>query len=165
MLLRLVLCTVLLLPSATWACEIQALFSPQDDIESAIVAVLYGATTTIDCSLFGISNPRLAKALTERAQHGVKVRVGLDQRQSKLSGDLHGALSLGGVKVAIKKKAILEHSKYCQVDAETVIMGSWNWSRRAKYQDNSDVILTGCPDVAAAFRKNFDMIWQRDTKG
>jgi phosphatidylserine/phosphatidylglycerophosphate/cardiolipin synthase-like enzyme len=48
------------------------------------------------------------------------------------------------------------------IDGATVLMGSWNWSNNAQRQDNSDVLFKDCPEIAAAFEKNYKTIYERD---
>jgi len=41
-------------------------------------------------------------------------------------------------------------------------MGSWNWSTSAQKQDNSNLVLSGCPDEVAKFEEAFQAILKRD---
>ena len=79
------------------------------------------------------------------------VRLGIDRRQSRGRADHHKDLEAAGVQVRVKPSSYLEHNKYCILDGVTVIMGSWNWSASAHKQDNSDLIITDCPELAVMF--------------
>jgi phosphatidylserine/phosphatidylglycerophosphate/cardiolipin synthase-like enzyme len=137
--------------STVWACEVQPLFSPYDKVDDAIHAYLVQASKSVHCSLYGITNLRLANDLIAAKKRGADVGVGLDKIQASGKHDLHDKLQAVGILVEIKPVATLEHNKYCVIDGATVIMGSWNWSNNAQKQDNSDVIITDCPKVAQAF--------------
>jgi phosphatidylserine/phosphatidylglycerophosphate/cardiolipin synthase-like enzyme len=137
--------------STAWACEIQPLFSPYDKVDDAIHTQLVRASKSVHCSLYGITNLRLANDLIAAKKRGADVGVGLDKTQAAGQHDLHAKLQAVGILVEIKLSVVLEHNKFCVIDGSTVIMGSWNWSNNAQKQDNSDVIITDCPKVAQAF--------------
>ena len=148
--------------STVWACEVQPLFSPTDRVDDAIHAQLQHASKSVHCSLYGITNLRLANDLIAVKKRGVDVGVGLDKIQAAGKHDLHNKLQAVGILIEIKPVATLEHNKFCVLDGAIVIMGSWNWSNSAQKQDNSDVIITDCPNVGQAFEAAYQRIIERD---
>jgi len=148
--------------STTWACEVQPLFSPYDKVDDAIHAQLERASKSVHCSLYGITNLRLANDLIAAKKRGDDVGVGLDKKQAAGQNDLHAKLQAIGILVEIKPVATLEHNKFCVIDGAVVIMGSWNWSNNAQKQDNSDVIITDCQKAAQAFEAAYQRIIERD---
>jgi phosphatidylserine/phosphatidylglycerophosphate/cardiolipin synthase-like enzyme len=138
------------------------LFSPYDKVDDAIHAQLKQTSNSIHCSLYGITNLRLANDLIDAKQRGADVGVGLDKKQAAGQHDIHAKLQEAGILVEIKPVAALEHNKFCVIDGTIVIMGSWNWSNNAQTQDNSDVIITDCPKVAQAFEAAYQRIIERD---
>jgi phosphatidylserine/phosphatidylglycerophosphate/cardiolipin synthase-like enzyme len=151
---------------AAWAstCEVSSSFSPFYNIEEVIHQELTKAKKSVHCSLYGISNPRLVQDLIDREKAGVEVIVTEDKKQSALASDLHSDLQKKGIRVVIKKTAVLEHNKFCVIDSKDVVMGSWNWSRSAQKQDNSEEVIKHCPDEAERFEQTFHRIMERDSK-
>ncbi len=131
--------------STAWACEVHPLFSPYDKVEDAIHAKLEGASKSVHCSLYGITNQRLANDLIAAKKRGADVGVGLDKKQAAGQHDLHDKLQAAGILVEIKPVATLEHNKFCVLGGAIVIMGSWNWSK-----------------VAQAFEAAYQRIVERD---
>src|SRR5438309_2185770 len=123
--------------STVWACEVQPLFSPYDKVDDAIHTQLAQTNKSVHCSLYGITNKRLASDLIAAKQRGAEVGVGLDKKQAAGQHDLHTKLQEAGILVEIKPVATLEHN-------------------------NSDVIITDCPKVAQAFEAAFQRIMERD---
>lgn len=152
-----------LLTSNTYACDIQAYFSPKDNIEQVILDDLSKAKKSVHLSLYGITNQPLADKLIELQKAGVDVILCEDKLQSSGPHDLHADFEKNGIKVAIKKTGTLEHNKFVIIDNTIVIMGSWNWSDSAQKQDNSDVVIMDCPDQVKKFEDAFQRILQRDT--
>jgi phosphatidylserine/phosphatidylglycerophosphate/cardiolipin synthase-like enzyme len=142
--------------------EPTALFSPYDDVEAAIHTELQKVASSVHCSLYGISNKTLAGDLEALAKAGKDVKIGIDHVQASGSHDLHEALRAAGVRVEIKPKHAAEHNKFCILDGQNVIMGSWNWSANAQSQDNSDLIFIQHPSLADKFEQAFQRIWLRD---
>src|SRR5207249_5688913 len=122
-----------------------------DKVDDAIHAHLTQASKSVHCSLYGITNLRLANDLIAAKHRGADVGVGLDKIQAAGQHDLHAKLQAAGILVEIKPVATLEHNKFCVLDGTIVITGSWNWSNSAQQQDNSEVIITDCPTVAQSF--------------
>src|SRR2546426_8780377 len=87
--------------STVWACEVQPLFSPYDKVDDAINAHLVPASKSIHCSLYGITNLRLANDLIAAKIRGADVGVGLDKTQASGKHDLHGKLQAEGILVEI----------------------------------------------------------------
>ncbi len=148
--------------AAAMACDVAAYFSPYDPVEDMIAAQVALATTSIHCSLYGISSARLAGALIEAKTRGVEVGVGLDKLQASGPSDQHALLELAGARVVIKKTSYLEHNKFCVIDGTTVLMGSYNWSANAQTQDNSLVVLSDCLRAPASFEMAYRRIITRD---
>ena len=144
-------------------CMISSYFSPFDNIEDVVSGLLEAAKTSVHCSLYGITNVRLTADLIALKAKGVDVEIGLDKTQAGGRNDKHSQLAKAGIRVVIKKTGVLEHNKFCVVDGDIVIMGSWNWSNGAQRQDNSDVVISHCKGQVARFEEAFQRIMKRDS--
>lgn len=143
--------------------DLEVYFAPWDDITPKIVQELNRADKTIHCSLYGLTNDVIAQELVKKDKQGVKVVVGEDKLQSQGRYDLHEYLQENGVDVIIKKTSALEHNKWCIIDGQVVIEGSYNYSQNAQKQDNSFLIIRS-RSVADKFENNFTKIIERDTR-
>jgi phosphatidylserine/phosphatidylglycerophosphate/cardiolipin synthase-like enzyme len=161
-----IILTLVLWPLTALAspCNLASYFSPFDNIEAVIHKELMKAQKSVHCSLYGISNRSLEQDLIGLKRAGVEVIVAEDKKQAALASDLHSDLLSSGIQVIIKKTAVLEHNKFCTIDGESVIMGSWNWSRSAQKQDNSIAVIKRCPDEGGRFEQAFRRIVERDSK-
>jgi phospholipase D len=100
----------------------------------------------------------MAKLVAE----GKKVTLCLDKTQSAGKNSTHATLRKAGIGIVIKKASALEHNKFCVVDDQRVIMGSWNYSGNAQKQDNSFLDISGCDDIVKQFKDAFTRIYERD---
>jgi len=63
-------------------CSIATYFSPYDNVEEVVHKILSGAKKSVHCSLYGITNERLASDLETLKAKGLDVEVGLDKKQA-----------------------------------------------------------------------------------
>ena len=147
---------------ASAQCVVQAYFSPYDDVESVVVKRLSDGQHTIHCSLYGITNVKITNTLKTLLNQGVEVKLCLDKTQSAGKHDTHQQLADAGADVVIKKTGVLEHNKFCVIDGNVAMMGSWNYSNNAQKQDNSMIVLSGCDEIVKQFEAAFQRIHERD---
>lgn len=143
-------------------CAVDAHFSPQDNVEDIVVQRLSDASESVKCSLYGITNKRITATLIKKKKAGLDVTLCLDKTQSAGQSSTHGQLGKAGVEIVIKKTGVLEHNKFCVIDRQRVLMGSWNFSGNAQKQDNSQVDISGCADIVDRFTGAFKTIYERD---
>jgi len=161
--LILIISLTLLFPVIIQAqCNVVPYFSPYENIENVVVMRLSEAKESIKCSLYGITNKRITETLIKKKSEGLEVILCLDKTQSAGKSSTHRELEENGIEIVIKKTAFLEHNKFCIIDNNRVIMGSWNFSASAQKQDNSMVDISECNDVINKFLKAFDTIYHRD---
>jgi phosphatidylserine/phosphatidylglycerophosphate/cardiolipin synthase-like enzyme len=152
----------LLSGSALAQCNVEAYFSPYDNVETVVVNRFNGAEEYVKCSLYGITNKKITETLIKKMSEGVSVMLCLDKIQSSGSSSKHKELEDAGADIVIKKSSVLEHNKFCVIDGKTVIMGSWNYSANAQKQDNSMVEITACGNIIGKFEDAFERIYNRD---
>lgn len=141
----------------------EALFTPHDDVEAAILRVLRAAKSTIHVQAFLFTSRTLAAALIEARARGVHVEVLADYEQTVRGENSQiPRLAAAGIPVALETRYAAAHNKIMLVDAEhssgVVITGSYNftWSARSRNAENV-LILRGNPAVLRAYLDN----WQR----
>lgn len=140
----------------------QALFSPWDDIESAIVAALRGARREVRVQAYSFTSRPIARALIEAKARGVDVGVTADAGETGrgASGRI-AELAAAGVTVFIEERYQSAHNKVMIIDAggadATVITGSFNWTYAAQRRNAENVlIIRGNPALAARYRANWE---------
>ncbi len=53
------------------------------------------------------------------------------------------------------------HHKFCVIDQETIITGSYNWSRRARINDENIIVVTDAPDLAGQYLETFHALREK----
>jgi len=140
----------------------QALFSPWDDIEGAIVASLRAAQRQVLVQAFSFTSRPIARALIDAKRRGIDVRVTVDAAETRrLEGGRIPELAAAGIPVFVEERYQSAHNKVMVIDADlptsTVITGSYNWSFAAQRRNAENVlIMRGQTALAGRYRMNWE---------
>ncbi|MDE2598918.1 MAG: phospholipase D family protein [Rhodocyclaceae bacterium] len=162
-------CALTLSACAALAIELPAegstevLFSPWDDVEGGLIAVLGKARHSIHVQAYLLTSRNIAKALLQAHQRGVKVEI-LADAATTLKGDNSQVpqLAAAGIPVWLETRYANAHNKVMLIDVAgehpAVLTGSYNytWSAQARNAENL-LILRDNHALAHAYLKN----WRR----
>ena len=144
--------------------EIKAYFS---DIHKIIIEQLEGADSQIQVAVAWFTDKDIFDVLCKKAQRGIKVSVVLiDDDINRGAGRLNFVrLENLGAKVTFLPKgsqdAPIMHHKFCIVDGKTIITGSYNWSKKARSNDENITVITDSNELASEYLAVFDSLWLR----
>ena len=127
-------------------------------IEKKILDALDEAKATIDVSVAWFTNPNLQKKLLEKKKEGCKIRVMID---ANYTNQKHGVdLSPFDYKMVTAERKGIMHHKYCVIDNNITIHGSYNWTTNAETKNNEEVsIHKNDVNFASQYTKEFNRIW------
>ena len=140
----------------------QALFSPWDVIEGAVVASLRAAQRQVLVQAFSFTSRPIARALIDAKRRGVDVRVTADAGETqRLDGGRIPELVAAGIPVFIEERYQSAHNKVMVIDADLatgiVITGSYNWSFAAQRRNAENVlIMRGQTALVMRYRMNWE---------
>lgn len=143
--------------------SIDALFTPWDDAEGAIIRALAEAQQTIHVQAYLITSRSISQALIAAKTRGVAVAVLADQKMLDNGQNSQiPALAAAGIPVRLETRYVVAHNKIILIDAATphgiLITGSYNftWSAQARNAENL-LILRDNPALLQRYLNN----WQR----
>lgn len=142
---------------------VEALFTPWDDAEGALIRKIGAARQTIHAQAFLLTSRSIARALAAAHARGVRVAL-LADREMVAKGEnsqvpqLHAA----GIEVRLETRYTSAHNKILLIDAEgdhpVVITGSYNFTFSAQARNAENLlILRDNPALARAYLAN----WRR----
>jgi phosphatidylserine/phosphatidylglycerophosphate/cardiolipin synthase-like enzyme len=140
--------------------SVQSLFSPEDDMEGAMVREINKATNSIYVMAFGLSDDQIFGALSNAVSKGVKVFALFDLELSRQRSSQSGPLRDVKATVRISSNNGQMHHKVIVVDGNVVITGSPNFSNAAFEQNDENALIFTCPPLARAFIREFERCWQ-----
>lgn len=139
---------------------VRNLFSPEDDLEKAIVEEIGKATNSIYIMAFALTDRAMFDALKQRVAAGVKVFVLLDLTLSRQGSSLKQPLRDAGATVRISSNNGRMHHKVLVIDENVVITGSANFSASALDTNDENIVIFACPPLARAFTREFTRCWR-----
>ncbi len=136
---------------------ISVYFSPRGGCEAAIVQQIGRATRSIDVQAYSFTSQGIARALADAQSRGVRVRAVLDKTAAgeHYSGATY--LMNHGIATYVDGQHPIAHNKIIIIDAQTVITGSFNFTKQAEEQNAENLlVIEGKPAIAAAYLSNFE---------
>ena len=134
-------------------------FSPEDDVEAAIVDEIMRATNSIYIRAFALTDRAMLVALTNQLAAGIKVYVLLDLTLSRQASSLNKPLREAGATVRISSNNGNMHHKVLVIDENVVITGSANFSASALKVNDENIVVFESPPLARAFMREFTRCW------
>jgi phosphatidylserine/phosphatidylglycerophosphate/cardiolipin synthase-like enzyme len=119
---------------------IEVYFSPHGGCTDAIIKELNKAKSSVLVQADSFTSAPIAKALLNAHKRGVKVEVLLDKSQRIQKYPSATFLSNQGIPTKIDAQHAIAHNKVMIIDGETVITGSFNFTKAAE-ENNAENLL------------------------
>jgi len=85
----------------------------------------------------------------------VKVVVILDKKQKKNGYSPATFFANQGIPAYIDSMHARAHDKVIIIDKETIITGSFNFTKSAETQNSENILITQSPELASLYRENW----------
>ncbi|MBK8808645.1 MAG: DUF1669 domain-containing protein [Bacteroidales bacterium] len=138
--------------------ETQAYFS---NIRSQIQSELKSATVSIHVAVAWFTDAKLFALLCDKAKAGLDVQlIMVDDPITQNCSINYNSLEQSGGKVYLinENNGALMHNKFCVIDGETTITGSYNWSIKAQSNHENITITRDYKELADLFIEEFKRI-------
>lgn len=129
-------------------------------IESKILAALDRAQAIIYVCVAWFTNDKLRDKLIEKKKQGcdVKIITFADGINTKNGVDFTG---LNHKSIKAERHGFM-HRKFCVIDNNDVIDGSYNWTTNAETRNDEDVLIhRDNRALASSYTKEFNLMWNR----
>lgn len=133
-------------------------------IESQILNELDKANAMIDVCVAWFTNPILAQKLKDKANKGVVVRVIVndDYTNQKHGMDFSDCPNIECKRVKADMPSGIMHQKFCVVDNNNVITGSYNWSKNAELKNDETIqTISNNTEIASKYTREFNRQWNK----
>jgi len=130
-------------------------FSPKGGCTDAIIKELNKAKSTVLVQAYSFTSAPIAKALLNAHKRGIKVEVILDKSQVTQKYSSATFFFNEGIPVRIDAKHAIAHNKVMIIDGETVITGSFNFTKAAEESNAENLLVIHDKKLAERYTKNW----------
>lgn len=130
-----------------------------EDIECHIIKLLRSSNTSIEICVAWINHQIYSSVLEEIARKGVKVEIIFNNDLTNANHGINVSNHYITYPISTRLKTAFMHNKFCIIDDETIITGSFNWSKKAKDSfENIVVIRNDYKLVKSYLHEFYDLI-------
>lgn len=139
---------------------VSTLFAPDDDVQTALINLIYQAQKSIYFMAESFTAPKLAEAIRLQAASGVTVKGVMDS-----SGVSASALSeynnfrQAGIDVRQSLDAGSMRNNVLIIDDHIVVTGSYNFTTSAHTRNDENILVFDNPLIASEFLAQFEKIF------
>jgi phosphatidylserine/phosphatidylglycerophosphate/cardiolipin synthase-like enzyme len=138
-------------PSPSWS----VYFSPKGGCTQAIINELDKAKSSILVQAYSFTSAPIAKALLNAHKRGVKVEVILDRSRRTEKYSSADFMANQGIPTRIDSAHGIAHNKVMIIDGETVITGSFNFTKAAEERNAENILVIKDKSLAAKYVENW----------
>lgn len=135
-------------------------FFPNQNNEIHVVNMIRTCKQTLDVAIFTLTNDKIAAAIEEAFNRGIRVRMIADDECCKMWGSDCVKLASLGIDLKTDNKVIYHmHHKFAVLDNSVVITGSFNWTMQAVKFNQENILFYENKVIASQYTKEFDRLW------
>jgi len=134
---------------------VQVCFSPSGCTE-AIIKEITNARFEILIQAYSFTSAPIARALLNAHKRSVKVEAILDKSQRREKYTSATFFVNAGIPTLIDDKHAIAHDKIMIIDRETVITGSFNFTKAAEEKNAENLLIMKNKELAGIYIKNWE---------
>lgn len=140
---------------------VEVYFAPEDRVASHLIPFLRSARQSVRFLAFSFTSRSIGDVLIDLHRRGVLVQGVVEQRGSEEPYAQYGRLREAGIQVLQDGNPYIMHHKVFIVDDAAVALGSYNFTGNAEENNDENLLILHSPEVAAAYRAEFDRVWMQ----
>jgi len=137
---------------------VETCFASENRCADRIVARLKASTRSIRFLAFSFTSDPIEEEMAARGRAGVEVSGVFETTGSQTQYSAYGKLKKAGFPVYTDGNPWTMHHKVIIIDERIVIFGSFNFSDNANTQNDENLLIIDNPDIARAFKGEFDRV-------
>jgi len=134
----------------------QICFSPQGNCTEFIVQELNNAKSEILIQAYSFTSKDIASAIVKAHKRGVHVEIILDKSNKSAKYSAGDFTAHMGVTTYIDSRHAIAHNKIMIIDRETVITGSFNFTKAAEGKNAENLLIIRNRELAKIYQDNWE---------
>jgi phosphatidylserine/phosphatidylglycerophosphate/cardiolipin synthase-like enzyme len=135
--------------------QAKVFFSPKGGCTDTIINEIEQAKTDIFVQAYSFTSAPIAKALVNAHKKGINVQVILDKSQRSERYTSATFLKNAGIPTYIDSKHAIAHNKIMVIDKETVITGSFNFTKAAEEKNAENILIIKSKELSKIYIENW----------
>jgi phosphatidylserine/phosphatidylglycerophosphate/cardiolipin synthase-like enzyme len=140
-----------------------ARFSPGNSCRNTIIQKIKSATSSVKICVFTVSDDQISKEIIACHKRGISVKLITDNDKCFDLGSDIERIEKNGIQVKIDSSPSHMHHKFCIIDKEVLITGSYNWTRSAAARNQENILVTTEKEVTKSYLREFEKLWENLT--
>ncbi|CAN5211355.1 phospholipase D-like domain-containing protein [soil metagenome] len=136
-----------------------AFFSPGEACRQAINQQINAATKSLKICVFTISDDMISQAILAAYKRGVTIQLLTDNDKLLDLGSDISELGKAGISIKVDNTSNHMHHKFMISDDESLITGSYNWTRSAAKFNQENIIISTEGSLVREFIVEFERLW------
>ena len=137
----------------------QKTLSERNEIFNALKELISNAKSEIHVVSAWFTDPELFEMLLLKQNSGVKVSIIVSDQKDNEKLPFYKISGAGGTVKKIKSSGYgVMHQKFCIIDGEVVVHGSYNWTVNARKNNHESVIVTNHTETVNEMKKLFNKL-------
>lgn len=139
--------------------NINAYFSPENDVENIIIKRLKKARNSIYFMAFSFTSDPIGETMIGKHRDGVTVQGLFEKNGSNSPDSEFNKMFVEGIPVKTDRNPHNMHHKVIIIDEEIVITGSYNFSKNASRKNDENILIIENKDIAKKYLAEFHKIY------
>jgi phosphatidylserine/phosphatidylglycerophosphate/cardiolipin synthase-like enzyme len=140
---------------------VKVYFAPEDRVAKHLIDLVGGAQHSIQFLAYSFTSDSLADTLLARMNDGVVVQGVFDEGESTSAGAEYDHLRRAGLDVRLDGNPGLMHEKVIILDGETIVFGSYNFTKAADQSNDENLVVIEDSSLAQQFQTEFERVYQQ----
>ncbi len=141
--------------------RIENYFAPEDGVASHLLSELSKARKQIVFMAYSFTDKKIAGIITQKHNAGLDVQGIFNWRQKNDKYSVWPQLSQAGIPVYFSPTERTLHHKVMVIDSQTVITGSFNFTKSANKRNDENLLIISSRALALAYLREFARIKSR----
>ena len=142
--------------AASYTVKTDVYFSPNGGAATAVIREIDDAKTEVRVQAYSFTHAGIAKALVEAKKRGVDVAIILDKSNKTAKYSAADFTAHAGIPTYIDAKHPIAHNKIIVVDGETVLTGSFNFTKAADEKNAENLLVIRSKELAQTYLENWE---------
>lgn len=134
-------------------------FSPGTQCREAIIQQIRQAKSSLHICVFTISDNEITDEIIDASKRGINIQIISDNDKAYDKGSDVIRMAELGIPTKVDGTRGHMHHKFCVIDKETVISGSYNWTRSAADRNYENITIGTHPRITKTFLSEFHKLW------